>query len=644
MTTSASGQRRGPALGRWDEELRQALDGTLSVKDITRPSDESAAPARPILPTGGALKGVNIRVARPVEDGEEGGVEWWLDSKRGLVLESKAKHCRSFNERDETFTLMMCAAPEQARDLLVHFRKWMRLMSLEYAWDHLRKFYEYLCRKIEKEASTTFELPDADATKGGKQKLAPVKQTKDGKKSEPEVERTEDAVMDCDDREPEPAAIVRGARARGLAGTGTTEEECMRFQHEVRRVGAQVRRMSERAHLMAEARNDWPDVAVLVKGAACGLGFPFAGEEPDKPYVVPNYVGEEHEEAMTKELAKGKLKYRPVWDFSRPSFVGVNDWIQRQKDEVTSVKDAYSLLRPSMYMVKVDLEEGVMRYTRAIVAWMHAQGVPCVGYLDDFLMVARTEAEAWEMMDLMIKFVTMLGFKVASKLHEMRVEAATGPLRWRKPELPLGLLAFCSQVVWGLSLYTRQWDFYPFTSKAKSLIDYLELFVVWWALAPWTAHKLSVWTLVVRIDNQEVLWLQDRDDWQFSSVLFAEMNEEFGPFTLDAKQRFDGLNAWTNLPFSVIYDILVNFLLCKRWQHMNTGVCFLVPVWEGGEAYEVVSGMREVFRPVRKFRSGTMRFTAPALDGKGRSKWGPIRWDVLIMRVPIEPVELPDRV
>eukprot|EP00854_Cymbomonas_tetramitiformis_P025132 gene25132-biopygen25988 len=310
-----------------------------------------------------------------------------------------------------------------------------------------------------------------------------------------------------------------------------------------------------------EALKDWPDVAFLVRGAACGVGFPFAGKEPDEPYIVENYVGDEHAEAMTAELAKemaagrifdvrdwlprgvsalgmverlrkGKLKYRPVWDYSRPSFVGVNDWINLQKDEFTSVKDAYALLRPGMYMEKVDLEEayrslpvalqywaaqcfqwrgvrymdtrspfgnralpGIFtRYTRAIVAWMHAQGVPCVGYLDDFFMVARTAAEAQEMMDLLIEFVTMSGFKVnrakcegparrmeflgvllcidgvrctasideervqqvTSRLREMRAEAATGPVRRRKLESLLGLLAFCAQVVWGQSLYTRQ--------------------------------------------------------------------------------------------------------------------------------------------------------------------------------------------
>ncbi|KAK3244803.1 hypothetical protein CYMTET_45600 [Cymbomonas tetramitiformis] len=1027
-----------------DEELRRALDGSLAVKDITRPPGEIAVPARPFLPAGGALKGMDIRVSRPGGDYEEGAAEWRLDAKRGLVLESKAKHCRSFDEWDETFTVLACKAPEDARDLLLQFRKWMRLMSIDYAWDHLRKFYDHLCVRMEKEASTTFELvsytahwemykrdkgikekghgggggggssswsaggtgsryskkprvsdpeqPDASVVKPdkpgkrrdgkrsqsacfdhnspagcGRKTCSPGEATPPGEPEggggaqgapegeivvEPEEEREDGVTMASGDREPEPAgeacemqvedaepwwarlrrllvapvwdaagaplpaapaaapapavspagtgcgehypavaesrsarwpalraAIVEGAKARGLSGTGTTEEERARFQQEVRDVGAQVPLMSERAHLLAEALKDWPDVAFLVRGAACGVGFPFAGEEPDEPYIVENYVGDEHAEAMTAELAKemaagrifdardwlprgvsalgmverlrkGKLKYRPVWDYSRPSFVGVNDWIELQKDEFTTVKDAYALLRPGMYMVKVDLEEAYrslpvasqywaaqcfqwrgkrymdtrspfgnralpgifMRYTRAIVAWMQAQGVPCVGYLDDFFMVARTAAEAQEMMDLLIEFVTMLGFKtctasideervqqVTDKLREMRAEAATGPVRRRKLESLLGLLTFCAQVVWGLSLYTRQgfalvaatagrsrvtvstgvmqdlkvvervirlyngrkvvlhkedvhedafatdaslrkgmgghcqpdyflvsWedlaempqrDFYPFTSKAKSHINYLELFAVWWALALW-AHRLSGWTLVVRIDNQcaltqvdkfwgpveyipllrkifylcaqhdirlrpkyisskdnlladllsrlkleefhmrwamrkrEVLWRQDRDDWQFSPVLFAEMDEEFGPFTLDAcvassranafcvrswsaeddarKQRFDGLNTWANLPFSVMYEILLNFLKCKRRQQMGTGGCFLVPVWEGDEAYELVSGMREVFRPVRKYRAGTMLFTAPALDGKGRSEWGPTRWDVLV--------------
>ncbi|KAK3281362.1 hypothetical protein CYMTET_10849 [Cymbomonas tetramitiformis] len=45
----------------------------------------------------------------------------------------------------------------------------------------------------------------------------------------------------------------------------------------------------------------------------------------------------------------------------------------------------------------------------------------------------------------------------------------------------------------------REWC--PLRCKASSHINYLELFVVWRALALW-AHRLSGWTMVVRIDNQ----------------------------------------------------------------------------------------------------------------------------------------------
>ncbi|KAK3285279.1 hypothetical protein CYMTET_7105 [Cymbomonas tetramitiformis] len=242
--------------------------------------------------------------------------------------------------------------------------------------------------------------------------------------AEPEEEHAEDVTMASDDREPEPAAGAPLPAAPVAA----------------------------------------PAVPPAVPPAGTGVGFPFAGEEPDEPYIVENYVGDEHEEAMTAELAKEMAAGR-IFD--------ARDWLPR--------------------------------------------------------------AEAQEMMDLLIEFVTMLGFKAVG------VDAGG-------------------------------------------------------------------------TDRQP-----DRDDWQFSPVLFAEVDEEFGPFTLDAcvasswanafcvrswsaeddarKQRFDGLNAWANLPFSVMYEILLNFLKCKRKQQMGTGGCFLVPVWEGDEAYKLVPGMREVFRP-----------------------------------------------
>ncbi|KAK3250395.1 hypothetical protein CYMTET_40225 [Cymbomonas tetramitiformis] len=712
--------------------------------------------------------------------------------------------------------------------------------------------------------------------------------------------------------------ILRRATRERMEAAGTAEHEREQYVRDCRAVGAAVPLLTERAHVIATAFEDWHDVEFLVRGAACGVGWPFEQVELAEPFRVPNYVGAEHQEAMEKEIEKelaearifpagdrlplgvsalgmveklrnGKIKYRPVWDYSRPAEVGVNDRITLEKDKFSSVKDAYGLLRPGLWMIKVDLDSayrsvgvasqfwptqcfefgGVryfdarapfgnralpgifMRYTRAIVAWMQAQGVPTVGYLDDFFCVAKSKAEAEEIMMMLVEFVSLLGFKVNSakcegpgrrmeflgiilttdgerctaevseeriafvlaRAREVELQATRGAVRRKALESLLGLLAFCGQVVWGLSLYTRRgfallaacgartrvtvspavladlrvltrvirmyngrrivlfredvkadffatdasgtkgmggvlderyflhsWDdvrrmvqrpWFPFQrgKKATHHINYLELFTVWWAVALW-GSQLSGRTVVVRIDNQCALrqvdklwgpveylplleqifylcakhdvrlrpvyintkdnlladllsrlklsafhlehrafmrasiWRQDRDDWMLHPALWHELDVELGPFTLDAcvapsranafcslswsheedarVQAFDGHNAWGNLPFSVMLDILRNFLRCKRRQQMGTAGTFLVPVWDGEEAWELVKSLPHVFRVVRRWSQGTHLFTAPALRGGGRSVWGPTRWDVVVVRVGPEPVDIPD--
>ncbi|KAK3237137.1 hypothetical protein CYMTET_2806 [Cymbomonas tetramitiformis] len=232
---------------------------------------------------------------------------------------------------------------------------------------------------------------------------------------------------------------------------------------------------------------------------------------------------------MVEKVRKGKMKFRPVSDYSRPKVGGVNSRIALDPDEFSTVKEAFALLRPGYCMVKVDLEnaymslgivsqywssqcfeyDGVrymgtrppfgnralsgifMRFTRAIVAWMQAHGVQCVGYLDDFFCVlSRTAAEAEENMMLLVEFVSFLGFSVnmakcegparrmeflgillstdgevctaaidsdrvkdvLTRANQLRAQATRGMVRRRALESLMGLLAFCSQVVCGLSL------------------------------------------------------------------------------------------------------------------------------------------------------------------------------------------------
>ncbi|KAK3268095.1 hypothetical protein CYMTET_23384 [Cymbomonas tetramitiformis] len=507
---------------------------------------------------------------------------------------------------------------------------------------------------------------------------------------------------------------------------------------------------------------------------------------------------------MVEKVRKGKVKYRPVSDYSRPKVGGVNARIALEPDEYSTVKDAYALLRPEYFMVKVDLENayrslgvasmfwpsqcfgfdverymdtrapfgnralpGIFtRFTRAIVAWMQARGMPCVGYLNDFFCVGRMRAEAEEHMMRLVEFVSFLGFcvitekcegptrrieflgvllstegevctaaidedraeHVLARGRELRAQAARGMVRRKALESLLGLLAFCSQMVWGLSLYTmrgfaflaattarrtvvlHRWevDERHFATDAsgelgfgvcgKSCFSYSAGQIwhacrtsrgspgsrgwrrlgVWWAVALW-GHRMPGTTVVVNIDNTAAMFqvsrwwgpgaylplrkqifyvcskhnirlqpvyiklkdnlladllsrlqldqfrqsrktgtplyrkisdlndklicidhdvtILERDDWMVGPVHWVDLNIEFGPFIVDAcvapsransycyrswsrvedawVQLFDGLNAWGNIPFSIMKEILVNFLHAKKRQHWGTAACFL---------------------------------------------------------------------
>ncbi|KAK3274605.1 hypothetical protein CYMTET_17219 [Cymbomonas tetramitiformis] len=512
---------------------------------------------------------------------------------------------------------------------------------------------------------------------------------------------------------------ARATRER-LEATGTAEHERARNVQELRAVGATVPLLTERAHLMASALEDWHDRDFLVHGAACGIGWPSRQVETDGPFRVPNYVGKEHEGAMEHEIEKelserhifraedrlpwgvsalgmvekvrnGKVKYKPVWDYSRPVTDGINVGINLDKDKFSSVKDAYALLRPGLWMVK-----------------MQGQGVLCVGYLDDFFMVPGNKEEAEERMMLLVEFVSFLGFKVNSAKCEgpalvmqfLGVLLSTeGPRR--KLESLWGLLAFCSQVVYGLTLYTRRgfsllaaadalktkgmggvldskfflmsWEdlkrrpgkpWFPFRPGVPESehINYLELFMVWWAVVLSGQH-IGRRMIVVNIDNQCALrqvakwwgppeylpslkelfkvcvnfdirlrpryittkdnkladllsrlrlqefhleyrafmrasvWRQGMEDWMLDPAEWCSLDRELGPITVDVcvassranafcavswsreedarVQRFDGHQAWGSLPFSIMCDILVNFLRCKKRQQLGTAGTFL---------------------------------------------------------------------
>eukprot|EP00854_Cymbomonas_tetramitiformis_P034024 gene34024-biopygen4051 len=588
----------------------------------------------------------------------------------------------------------------------------------------------------------------------------------------------------CSTRWPQLRAdIVLMATIEAMEACGTSENERRCYEEECLRVGFAVPTLTSRAHLVAAAFRGWHDVDFLVRCAACGAGWPSEEIDLDVPYRVPNYVGPEHMDVMREEIRrestdghiflagwrlplgvialgmvekvrKGKVKYRPVSDYSRPVDVGVNARIQLEHEEFTTVKEAYGMMRPGYWMVKVDLEsayrslgiasqfwphqcfefDGVkwmdarapfgnralpgifMRWTRAIVAWMRAQGIPTVGYLDDFFCVLETREQAEEAMMLLVEFVTFLGFKVNSakcegpaqimeflgvlldtsgavctasideeriavvvqKAGDLRTQAARGMVARRRLESLLGLLAFCSHVVWGLSLYTRRGFNFLAATTGRRMVR----------LPRPVLDDLAVLEQVVRRYNGRRVLLERRlvdqrhfatdasgtlgfggHDIRLQPVYIGTKDNllvdllsrldmprflEFGPFTVDScvavsransycyhswsqkedarVQRFDGHNAWGNLPFSIMVEIIKNFLRCKRRQQWGTAACFLVPVWDGNDGWELVKSLPGVFKVVRRWEKGTHLFTAPDLRGHGGTAWGPTRWPVVVVR------------
>eukprot|EP00854_Cymbomonas_tetramitiformis_P034084 gene34084-biopygen10978 len=336
------------------------------------------------------------------------------------------------------------------------------------------------------------------------------------------------------------------------------------------------------------------------------------------------------------------------------------------------------------------LPEIFMRWTRAIVAWMHARGVPTVGYLHDFFCVADTKEKAEEAMLLLVKFVTFRGFKVnnakcegptqvlqflgvllntegdvctacideeriaivVKHAGELRAQAARGMVARRALESLLGVLAFCNQVVWGLSLYTKRgFAFLAATThwNGRMVVVNIDnksaMYQVgnWWGPVEYllllpqiflvcVKHDIRLQTKYIntkdnlladllsrldmgrfmvehRIFSRATIRHQDRDGRMLCPVRWAELDHEFGPFMVDSCMAESKANSYCHL----------------SWSKWGTACCFLVPVWDGKEGWELVRCLPYVFNVVREWAKGTHLFTAPDLRGFGRTAWGPTR-------------------
>ncbi|KAK3270607.1 hypothetical protein CYMTET_20998 [Cymbomonas tetramitiformis] len=382
--------------------------------------------------------------------------------------------CTTLLEWERGFWTMARTAPALQHKLFMYFHMWFVSKVAIYGFAAMAKFYDFFNLRMEADDFVSFKLGSYSDTFTAYLMKTNTQPQGGGGAAERDRGQARDGGGGCGPP-PTEAAVEEQLRQEE-----EPVEELEGIEGEVLWLD-----LGETEELGGANRGDEMEITECwgrgLAPAARGVGWPFEHVDLDEPFRVPNYVGDEHQATMEKEIEKelsearifpagdrlplgisalgmveklrnGKIKYRPIWDYSRPAEVGVNDRIKLEKDKFSSAKNAYGLLRPGLWMIKADLDSpyrsvgvvsqfwptlsfefgGVryfdvrapfgnralpgifMRYTRAIVGWMQAQGVPAVGYLDDFFCVANSKEETEEIMLMLVEFVSLLGFKVNS--------------------------------------------------------------------------------------------------------------------------------------------------------------------------------------------------------------------------------------
>eukprot|EP00854_Cymbomonas_tetramitiformis_P034083 gene34083-biopygen10895 len=418
---------------------------------------------------------------------------------------------------------------------------------------------------------------------------------------------------------------AKDTSAASLESAGTSVHQWHEFIAELRDVGVLVLNMTANACRMAVAFKTDPDKIFQVRGAACGVRIFIQRGAGGHLLHSGELRPAEHRATMDKEIRKdrdagnivmvkmvwniqgisvvgvvakewkGVLKFMPVWDYSRPEDVGANSRIDLEKEKFSSIKDAYALLRPGLWMAKLNLTSAYRSVPVAAMYWI----AHVFEWDEEVLVDTRAPFGNSAMMGIFMReFVVFLGFEVnddkcegpfhyieflgillstegnqcTASISEDRIAVVQEKIAnirrlgalpgCQVPRIPLegllGLLAFCGQVVYGLSLHTRyahtllaqargrylyltdkveqdlkmivtvirllygrkirldrvevKWEWFSSgASTGKGMdcpeswdIGYLELFTVFWAMVLWGKY-ITGKTVVIRIDNNCVI-------------------------------------------------------------------------------------------------------------------------------------------
>ena len=141
----------------------------------------------------------------------------------------------------------------------------------------------------------------------------------------------------------------------------------------------------------------------------------------------------------------------------------------------------------------------------------------------------------------------------------------------------------------------------------------------------------------------------DSEDFQLEQELYYDLDDEYGPFDLDAAADTKGNNAfctdfrskdndfcesdvrgraiWCNPPFKSAGKFIAHYLEQKQQEPYTTSACFVLPVRPDAPWWSLLKNMKRV----RMWKAGTQLFTMPPKQpGEPRRRKEPCPFDVAV--------------
>ncbi|KAK3255952.1 mitochondrial thiamine pyrophosphate transporter, partial [Cymbomonas tetramitiformis] len=364
-----------------------------------------------------------------------------------------------------------------------------------------------------------------------------------------------------------------------LAAAGTSVTQWQEFISELRDAGASVPNMTANACRMAAAFKTDPDKVFLVRGAACGVGFPFKSVPEDTFYTVENYVPAEHWEAMDKEIRKeraagnvvmvkmewsiqgisavgvvakerkGVIKFRPVWDYSRPEDVGVNSRIDLEKEKFSSIKDAYALLRPGLWMAKLDLTAAYRSVPVAAMYWI---------------------AHVFEWDEEVV-----YGLSLYTRYAHALLAQARGRVGWTKED-DARVMDFSGHNAWGNLPFS---DFIDITMSLEGWVDIY--FMTWDVSSSWSVvyfvvlimfGSLFVLTLATAVVFAHFSRTKDEEDRKQLTMAEEKVARSVRKFKKASLMMCMGNDNWTDVtPMKLHSEFAAAMRRQRLWSRPSTG-------------------------------------------------------------------------